>query len=106
MQKNYGTMNQLYQRLGADSSRQERQQLTKLRQDTKDLAAQIKAAISADQSPKLMHDKYVSDFGKLMKDFMQLSNDISKKENAMLEELDRESNRIYPGLCEIHNASL
>jgi hypothetical protein len=90
MQRNYSTMNQLYQRLGG-ASRQERQQLTKLRQDTKDLAAQIKSAISADQSPKMIHDKYVSDFGKMMKDFMQLSNDISKREQSMLEELDRES---------------
>lgn len=95
MQKNYAAMNQLYQRLGSDSSRQERQQLTKLRQDTKDLAAQIKSAISADQSPKMTHDKYVSDFGRMMKDFMQLSNDISKREAAMLEELDRDANRMY-----------
>ena len=86
-------MNQLYQRLGAESSRQERAQLTKLRTDTKDLAAQIKTAISQDQSPKMIHDKYVSDFGKMMRDFMTLSENISKREASILDEVGRDTQR-------------
>lgn len=89
-------MNQLYQRLGAESSRQERAQLTKLRTDTKDLAAQIKTAISQDQSPKMIHDKYVSDFGKMMRDFMTLSENISKREASILDEVGRDTQRALP----------